>query len=145
MRLKHCVYANACFLVVSFLFHHCFLVVSSLFPRSGTSKRKQCGNKRCFLICVSTFKAIYTHVRKMMTCVQQLWLTRVLFLLFHTVSDLMASFLVFCVSETKDSSQQLSLEDVYFYFLFLYKTPDLRVEQEYAFYECSEDLYFTLF
>ena len=29
MRLKHCVYAIACFIVVSFLFPRCFLVVSS--------------------------------------------------------------------------------------------------------------------
>ena len=39
----------------------------------------------------------------------------------------------------------MSLEDVYFVFLFLRKTPDLRVVQENAFYECFEDLYFTLF
>ena len=28
MRLKHCVYANACFIVISFLFSCCFLAVT---------------------------------------------------------------------------------------------------------------------
>ena len=44
--------------LVSSLFPSCFLVVSTLFPRSDMSERKQCGNKRCFIICVYTLSRI---------------------------------------------------------------------------------------